>query len=207
MPARHAASGSGDESQLWSRQWVTCLAALVITAGSAMALAAGNHPLEYLDEVTGATVTVVGRPLVFADRSGVVGNARDYVTLAAAAVDQSGKISYVVMAYFWSMRVSQPVAPAAVEPLVLQADDLRIQLVPRGAPARELGIGVPVHKPPFGAATPYIYAIDVPTMRLIAESNHLTLRIESQGTSLNYELFEDRRVALKELVRRVGGEN
>lgn len=207
MRARHAASGSGDESQLWSRRWVTCLAALVITADAAVALADGNHPLEYLDEVTGATVTVVGRPLVFADRSGVVGNARDYVTLAAAAVDQSGNISYVVMAYFWSLRVSRPVAPAAGEPLVLQADDLRIQLVLRDAPARELGIGVPVHKPPFGAATPYIYAIDVPTMRLIAESHHLTLRIESQGTSLNYELFEDRRVALKELVRRVDGKN
>jgi hypothetical protein len=179
----------------------------VITGGTAVALAAGNQPLEYLDEVTGATVTVVARPLVFADRSGVVGNARDYVTLAAAAVDQSGKISYVVMAYFWSVRVSRPAAPAATEPLVLQADDLRIQLVPRGAPARELGIGVPVHKPPFGAETPYIYAIDVPTMRLIAGSHHLTLHIESQGTSLNYELFEDRRVALKELVRRVDGEH
>jgi hypothetical protein len=207
MRAGHAASGSRDESQLWSRLWVTSLAALVINGSATVALAAGNHPLEYLDEVTGATVTVVSRPLVFTERSGVVANARDYVTLAVAAVDQSGKISYVVMAYFWSVGVSRPVAPAAAEPLVLQADDRRIQLELRGAPARELGIGVPVHKPPFGAATPNIYAIDLPTMRLIAESHHLTLRVESQGTYLNYELFEDRRVALKELVRRVDGKD
>ena len=184
-----------------------CLAALVITAGAAKAPAAGSHPLEYLDEETGATVTVVGRPLVFSKRSGLVGSASDYVTLAAAAVDQSGKISYVIVAYFWSVGVSRRVPPAAVEPLVLQTDAQRIELVLRGEPARELGIGVPVHRPPFGAATPYIYQIDVPTMRLIAESHHLILRLESHGTSLNYELFEDRRVALKELVRRADGKD
>jgi hypothetical protein len=206
MRARYVAAGSRPEWQFRSRQGVTWLAALAITAGAAVALAAGNQPLEYLDEETGATVTVVGRPLVFVhELLSTPGNAGDYVTLAAAAVDQSGKITYIVIAYFWSVGVSQPVSPAEAEPLSLQTDDQRIELAFRGASARDLGIGVPVHKPPFGTGTPYIYGIDVLTMRSIAESRHLTLRLGRPDKPLNYELLEDRRVALKEFVRRVDG--
>jgi hypothetical protein len=186
------------------RRAVAYLTAFVITAGAAVALAAANEPLEYLDEETGATVTVVGRPLVFVhDRSGFLGPAGDYVTLAAAAVNQSGKITYVLIAYFWWSGVppKAELAPAAVDPLAMQADARGIQLVLRGATAREAGIGRPVHRPRLGAATPYAYAIDLPTLRFIAESHQLALHIESDGTSLNYELFEDRRVALKEFVR------
>ena len=108
------------------RRAVAYLTAFVITAGAAVALAAANQPLEYLDEETGATVTVVGRPLVFVhDRSGFLGPAGDYVTLAAAAVNQSGKITYVLIAYFWWSGVppKAELAPAAVDPLALQADD------------------------------------------------------------------------------------
>jgi hypothetical protein len=187
-----------------SRRAVAYLTAFVITAGAAVALGAANQPLEYLDEETGATVTVVGRPLVFVhDRSGFLGPAGDYVTLAAAAVNQSGKITYVLIAYFWWSGVppKAALAPAAVDPLALQADDRGIQLVLRGATAREAGIGLPVHRPRLGAATPYVYAIDLPTMRFIAESHRLALHVESEGSPLNYELFEDRRVALKEFVR------
>ncbi len=180
------------------------LAALVMTAGAAVALAAGNQPLEYLDEETGATITVVGRPLVFAHEvPGARDNGGDYITLAAAAVDQSGKVTYVVLAYFWSVGVSQLVPTGATEPLTLQADDERIELVLRGTSARDFGIGVPVHKPPFGAEKPYIYGVDVRTLRLIAESRHLTLHLGRPDKPLNYDLFEDRRVALKEFVRRV----
>jgi len=131
------------------------------------------------------TVTVVGRPLVFVhDRSGFLGPAGDYVTLAAAGVNQSGKITYVLIAYFWWSGVPPKgaLAPAAVDPLALQADDRAIQLVLRGT-AREAGIG----------------------QRLIAESHQLALHIESEGSSLQYELFEDRRVALKEFVQRMKG--
>jgi hypothetical protein len=176
----------------------------VLTAGAAVALAAANQPLEYLDEETGATVTAVGRPLVFVhDRSGFLGPAGDYVTLAAAAVNQSGKITYVLIAYFWWSGVppKAELTPAAVDPLAMQADARGIQLVLRGATAREAGIGRPVHRPRLGAATPHVYAIDLPTLRVIAESHQLALHIESEGTSLNYELFEDRRVALKEFVQ------
>ncbi len=127
----------------------TALAALLVL-GSGIALAASKAPREYLDEDTAATVTVVAQPLVFANpRTNLAANVRDYVTLAAAAVDRNGKVSYVLIAYFWStvdprLRGAAPPSP---EPLVLQADDRRIALALRGHSAHEAGIGVPVHVP------------------------------------------------------------
>jgi hypothetical protein len=189
------------------RKGIAYLVALLIAAGAAMAQAASNEPLEYLDEETGATVTVVGRPLVFVhERSGFLGRAGDYVTLAAAAVNRSGKITYLLIGYFWWSGVppKAELTPAAIEPLALQVDDRNIQLVLHAASAREAGIGMPVHRPPFGTATPHVYAIDLSTMGLIAESHHLALHIQSEGMSVNYVLFEDRRPALREFLRRIG---
>jgi hypothetical protein len=190
-----------------SRRWIAWPAGLLIAAGAAVALA-GNLPLQYLDEETGATVTVVGRPLVFvAERShSTARDASDFVTLAAAAVNQSGKISYLLIAYFWSTgapRHPEDASPGA-PPVVLQVDDRRIELAPHGRSAREVGIGAPVHPPPLGDATPCIYAIDLDTVRLISESRQLALHVETKSLPLNYELFEDRRVAMKQLALLMG---
>jgi hypothetical protein len=187
------------------RKGVAFLVALIIAAGAAVAAAASNEPIEYLDQETGATVTTVGRPLVFfRNRSDFPGKAQDYVTLAAAAVNQSGKMSYVLIGYFWWFGAppKAELAPSAAETLALQADDRNIQLVLRAASAHELGIGVPVHRPPLGNATAYVYAIDLSTMGIIAESHQLAVHLQNDGTSLTYTLFEDRRPALREFVRR-----
>jgi hypothetical protein len=189
------------------RRWIAWPVALLIGAGAAVALA-GNLPLQYLDEETGATVTVVGRPLVFIDERSRsrASDANDFVTLAAAAVNQSGKISYVLIVYFWSTgapRHPEGASPGA-EPIVLQVDDRSIKLVPHGRSAREAGIGAPVHQPPFGDGTRYLYAIDLATVRFISESRQLALHVESKGPPLNYELFEDRRVAMKQFALLMG---
>jgi hypothetical protein len=86
----------------------------------------------------------------------------------------------------------------------LQVDDRSIKLVPHGRSAREAGIGAPVHQPPFGDGTRYIYAIDLATVRFISESRQLALHVESKGPPLNYELFEDRRVAMKQFALLMG---
>jgi hypothetical protein len=188
---------------------------LMLAVSAAAAASGANSPVEYLDDQTGVTVTVVSRPLVFAhDRdtfnfsSGAV-PARDYVTLAAAAVDRSGRISYLLIGYFWSVGVSQPWENArrAREPLVLQLQDRRIELVPASGSAREAGISTPLHRPPIDPATPSLYAIDVPTMELIAESTHPVLYSGDASAPLTYELFEDRKPALRELVRRLNDSN
>lgn len=192
------------------------MAFMLMLAVSAAAPASDtNSPVEYLDDETGVTVTVVSRPLVFAHERDTFNlpsaavPARDYVTLAAAAVDRGGRMSYLLIGYFWSVGVSQPWENArrAREPLVLQLQDRRIELVPATGSAREAGISTPLHRPPIDPATPSLYAIDVPTMELIAESTHPVLYSGDTSAPLKYELFEDRKPALRELVRRLNETN
>ena len=177
---------------------------------SCAALGASNEPQEYLDEETAATVTVVGQPLLFAyARTDLAANVRDYVTLAAAAVDRNGKISYVLIAYVWSTvdpRLRREPLPSA-EPLVVQADDRRIELHLQGHSAHEAGIGMPVHAPPGDPVTPNVYGTDLATLRFIGEARHLSLLAESGGNEVTYELWEDRRSALRAFVRHMNGED
>lgn len=183
------------------------LAALLALAAGA-ALAASKAPQEYLDEDTAATVTVVGEPLVFANpRTNLAANARDYVTLAAAAVDRSGKVSYVLIAYFWSTvdpRLRSDATPSP-EPLVLQADDRRISLSLSGHSAHEAGIGMPVHVPAGVTTPPNVYGTDLATLRFVGEARHLALVAESGGDEVSYDLWEDRRQALRTFVRHMSG--
>jgi hypothetical protein len=183
--------------------------AVLLALGTCAALAGGKQLQEYLDEETAATITVVGEPLVFAcPRPELAANVRDYVTLAAAAVNRNGKISYVLIAYFWSTvdpRLRRDAMPSP-EPLVLQADDRRIELKLRGHSAHEAGIGVPVHAPPGAAVTPNVYGTDLATLRFVAEARHLTIVADSDGAPLGYELWEDRRTALRTFVHHMNGD-
>jgi len=177
---------------------------------SCAAFGASKEPQEYLDEETAATVTVVGQPLLFAyARTDLAANVRDYVTLAAAAVDRNGKISYVLIAYFWSTvdpRLRREPLPSA-ESLVLQADDRRIELHLQGHSAHEAGIGMPVHAPPGDPVTPNVYASDLATLRFIGEARHLNVIATSDGNEVSYDLWEDRRPALRAFVRHMSGED
>jgi hypothetical protein len=181
----------------------------VIVALSATVALAGKAPIDYLDEQTGATISVVGQPLVFAhDRANAPGPG-DYVTLAAAAVDQSGNLGYVLIKYCWSVGAVQAsvAEQCAAAPLLLQADGRSIELPLRQGSARDAGIGVAIHRPPFGAATPSLYSIDLPTMRFISECHHLTLRVGGTDPAFSYELFEDRLSSLREFVRHQSANN
>lgn len=170
--------------------------------------AADLQPREYLDPETAATVTVVGEPLVFANaRTEAAANARDYVTLAAAAVNRNGKVSYVLVAYFWSTvdpRVRGDVVPNP-QSLVVQADDRRIELSLRGHSAYDAGIGVPVHPPPGPRVTPNVYGTDLGALRSIAEARQLSLITDTSILSIAYGLWDDRRASLKSFVRHMSG--
>jgi hypothetical protein len=185
-----------------------CLLAGLLFLPAGAAGAGATEPTEYLDEETAATITVVAEPLVFAyARRELAANARDYATLAAAAVNEAGKVHYVLIVYFWStvdprLRTD---APPAAEPLALQADDRIIRLSLQGHSAHEAGIGMPVHAPPGVAVTPNVYAMDLPTLRFLGEARRLVLRADSDATPLSYELWEDRRAALRAFVQRMGG--
>jgi hypothetical protein len=187
------------------RAWI-----LALLSGCLPLAAAGAdlQPHEYLDPETAATVTIVGEPIIFANpRTEVAANARDYVTLAAAAVDRNGKVSYVLVAYFWSTvdaRVRGYPMPNP-EPLVVQADDRRIELKLQGHSPYDSGISVPVHPPPGPAVSPNVYAIDLGALRSIAVARQLSLVAETNITSIPYALWEDRRAALLAFVKHMSG--
>src|ERR1700738_1763941 len=120
----------------------------VITMGIAVALgacaSATVSPGEYLDEATAATITVVAKPLVFAhERPELAAHSRDYVTLAGAAVNRTGKIDYFIFAYFWSTldRRATDNTTATVDDLTIAADDRQIHPRLDGPSARAGGAG------------------------------------------------------------------
>ncbi|MBS0579515.1 MAG: hypothetical protein JSR36_09645 [Proteobacteria bacterium] len=170
--------------------------------------ASDKEPQEYLDEETAATITVVGKPLVFAyARRDLAANARDYVSLAAAAVNRAGKVSYVVIGYIWSTadahRRPDPLPPA--DAVVLVADDRVMPLKLVGHSAHEAGIGVPVHQPAGFNLVPNVYSTDLASLRFVAAARQLHVHIELPDTTLSFELWEDRRDALGAFVRQLGG--
>ena len=178
---------------------------------SVSAVASSDPPVrEYLDEETGATVTLVTQPLVFAyARTDMAANARDYATLQAAAVNRSGKLDYVLITYFWSTvdpRLRRDALPSPQQ-LLLQADDRLIRLSLRGQTAREAGIGMQVDAPPGSSSSPNVYGIDLDTLGFIAASRRVALVIDTDPSALTYDLWEDRRPALRSFVQHLRGQD
>ena len=137
-------------------------------------------------------------------------NSPSEASLAAAAVDRTGKIEYILIAYFWTtfdpharegdVQVQQP------DELIILADDRKIQLVKADRSAHEVGIDEPVHAPTVGAGPPNVYRADPAMLRYIAAARTLRVQTLTQDTQLSYEIWDDRRAALAEWVRHLAGE-
>jgi hypothetical protein len=165
-------------------------------------------PKEYLDQATAATISVVGRPLVFArERRELAAYSRDYITVAAAAVDRMGKVDHVLIAYYWSTvdRRYSSGGPSVADPLVIVADDRRLQFSLQGYSAEQAGIGKPVHAPPGPDVHPTVYRTDLETLRFLAAARHLAIVKDPEDASTLYELWDDERPALGALVRLLSG--
>lgn len=163
-------------------------------------------PTEYLDEETGATVTVVDKPLVFArERSERAANLRDYVNLTAASVDRGGKIEYVLIAYVWSTLDPRFAPVISANSLLLQADDRRFALNANGKLPSDLGIAQAVHAPPGHESTPLVFPTDLPTLRFIAAARSLAVQAVADEDPIDYELWDDQRRALMRFVEFVNG--
>jgi hypothetical protein len=193
---------------------MTRLSRALAVLGALVALAACSsapvqeRPTEYLDEHTAATVTIVDKPIVFArERPELAANVRDYLTLSAASVNRSGKISYVLVAYFWST-LDAFGAPSAdtSDQLVLAADDRRIRLSTQGHSAKEAGIANPVHAPPQHDGPPTVYGTDLDTLRFLAAARELTAVRGVDAAVQTFEIWDDGRAALGAFVRFINGE-
>lgn len=192
---------------------VVIIGALHGALGSCMT--AGTAPEEYLDNETAATVLVVARPLVFArDRPELAVHMRDYVTLAAASVDRSGRTDTVLIAYFWTTldphgregeRNPLTGADPSSRELIIVADDRRIRLKAAPVTAHDIGIGGAVHAPPSRTAVQVLYRVDVATLRFLAAAHHLALLQQGDDPTASFQLWSDRRPALQELVKSLSG--
>jgi hypothetical protein len=179
------------------------LLALAALGCASQSVAADNRPIEYLDETTGATVTTVGRPLVFIrDSSRAIETGAEYITLAPARIDRSGRIQYVLVAYLWSVGTGADLPAANADRLLIEAGAQTLTLQSIGHSVSDLGVQQPIHPPPLGTAIPYFYIVDIPTYRAIATRQKVNLQLP--GTPIRtYTIFDDHFRAFAEFVRAI----
>ena len=154
---------------------------------------------DFFDERTGSTWSVVDKPLIFArDRSDVAAFARDYATLVAIDVDLSGRDVEYLLLYRWSTvdpRMSPPPGPNEGE-LRVFADGRLIDLRPLARLPVSLSRPRLLHVPDHGAVIAYAYEVGPGTLRYIASSRDLRLRMPQEPLDLPFTLWADGRGAL-----------
>jgi hypothetical protein len=160
---------------------------------------------EIFDEQSGNTLVVVPKPLVFArERMDVAAHARDYATLVTVEIDQSGKYSEFLLLYRWSTvdrRMSPPPDPEAGE-LKILADGRVIDLMPLEQVPIGLSRRRELHLPEHGDVITHAYRIDVPTLRFIAESREIAVRMPQESLDTPFAIWEDGRSALGQFLQR-----
>jgi hypothetical protein len=164
------------------------------------------NPRDLLDEHTGATVTVVGAPITFALEAG--GQSSDgFLTLVAIQKDDAGKYTELLLLYRWSVFFGS----ASSSPEV-SAGELRIEIDGRAIdlqPLPRLPAGLPSPKdlfvPDTTEAAMRAYVTDLETMRLIAASHELTVRLPQASVSGQFVLWRDGRPALAQFVKQLTG--
>jgi hypothetical protein len=183
------------------------LAALVIFAACSASPAHGARPRELLDETTGNTVSVVSKPLVFArERTDVAAYARDYATLVATEIDQSGTYHDYLLLYRWSTvdrRMSPPPAEDAGELRILAEGRVftlkPLQFMPTGLEHRR-ELFLPAH----GDNVAHAYEVTADMLRYIANSGTLSVQMPQETLNEPFTLWQDGRAALRDFAQTAG---
>jgi hypothetical protein len=186
--------------------WHVVICALAVLG----ACASSSGPREYLDEKTAATISVVSKPMVFAhERPELAAHSREYVTLAAAAVNHGGAVDYYLFVYFWSTvdRRAAPASPVTSDELIIAADDRHIRPQVFGHSPQEAGVGGAIGAPPGNRWTLHIYRSDLGTLHFLSEARQIAVTTPSSEGPTTYELWSDQRGSLRALVRRLEGQD
>jgi hypothetical protein len=165
-------------------------------------------PRTVLDERTGASLTVVDQPLVLArERRDVAVQARDYLTLVAAEINESGHRQLVWVVHQWSTidaRVTdfRPTPGAA---LLLVADGRDMRLTPIGDSTALAYAHNPALLAPEDANTiTTLYAVDTATLDFVATSSHVSATLPESGLALPFTLWKDGRPAILRFLNQIG---
>ncbi len=168
---------------------------------------AAPAPHEFLDEQTGATLSVVATPLIFArERIDVTAHTRDYATLVAVEVDNSGIYNEYLLLYRWSTldpRMSPAPSPSAGE-LKILADGRVIDLKPLEQMPVSLSRRRELHVPQHGDVVAHAYPVDTATLRFIATSRTLSVLMPQEPLDIPFKMWEDGRKPLEQFVQQVG---
>jgi hypothetical protein len=167
-----------------------------------------SGPRVSLDPRTGATFTMVEKPLIFArQRRDVAANARDYLTVVAVEINVSGQRRLYLAVHQWStIDLRSGELPPVSSDLLLVADGRDIALTPE----RDDAAGLPVDatrlmRPEDAEVVSALYPIDGATLEYIAVSDSLSVAY-SDSFALPFALWRDGRPDLQRMLARVSGE-
>jgi hypothetical protein len=181
-------------------------AALMAAAITALTACVAHPPAatrEILDEESGNTIFMATKPLVFArERSDLAAHTRDYVTLVAVGVNESGKFSEYLLLHRWSTvdRRMLPPPDSNAGDLRILADGRTIDLVPLGQVPVSLASRVELNEPNHGDAITHAYKIDLTTLRFVAASRTLAVRMPREAFDAPFALWQDGRPDLARFV-------
>ncbi len=160
---------------------------------------------EFLDEQTGTTLSAVAKPLVFArERTDVAAHARDYATLVAVEVDNSGQYAEYLLLYRWSTvdpRMSPAPDPQTGELRIL-AEGRVIELMPLDQMPVSLSQRRELHVPGHGDVITHAYSVDASTLRFIASSRELSVQMPQESLQTPFKMWGDGRLALSKFIER-----
>jgi hypothetical protein len=193
---------------LSGRSAISALASASFLVALAACSSAPSAPRAVLDEKTGVTINTVAKPLLFARvRTDISGFAHDYVMLVALESDNAGKYMQLFLLYRW------PIAGGA-EPqqsgqpggeLLIEADGHEIDLhaldrVPIGMTGSKQ-----LFAPQGNDVATFAYRTDFETMRTIAMSHDLSVRMPQEPPDMPFAIWQDGRAALAQLVNQLNG--
>jgi hypothetical protein len=187
------------------KHWCLLLAFLPLCSGCAELAQPGSRTI--LDAQTGSTLLLVTRPLVFArQRTDVAAFARDYATLVAVELDVAGHYSDYLLLYRWSTvdkRMSSPPDSSAGQ-LQIEADGRKLVLLPLAQLPLAVAGRNELYYPPHADVVTFGYPIDAATLRFIALSQRILVRMPRERLDTPFGLREDGRASLAHFLRDQG---
>jgi hypothetical protein len=179
--------------------------AVLLLAGCASRVFA---PVSVIDPDTGVSLTVVDQPLVLArDRRDIAVHARDYLTLIAAEVNESGRRSLVWVAHQWSTidpRTRELRADPPGGPLLVLADGRELRLHPIGDTAAGRYQHNRALAPPEDVrAVTTVFQVDADTLAYVAGSSRLSAMFPDSALAMSFGIWNDGRPALSRFVEAV----
>ena len=159
--------------------------------------------LEILDQQSGNTFFVASKPLVFArERTDVAAHSRDYAMLVAVAVDESGTFSEYLLLHRWSTVDRRMLEPARSDAgqLRILAEGRSIELAPLGTVPVTLSSRPELRGPEHSDVITRAYRVDLATLRFVAASRVLAVRLPQEPLDTDFSLWTDGRASLAKFV-------